>query len=238
LGLVVAGLLTFALLRQFLAVMRSTDVQGKCLQAAFMMVLMMTVHSQFEYPLWYTYFLFPTAFAFGLGLGREVDEAQVADARAPVPARRSPSMMGAGAIVLAAGVVTVVDYGRVVTIFSAESTVPLSQRIAAGQRSWFFAHHADYAAATTAPSPGQAMPAFERATHYLLDTRLMIAWAKAHAERGDIDRARHLAQRLREFRNDDAKEFFAPCDSPDVPPAELPFQCSPPSRVMDFRDFR
>ena len=45
------------------------------------------------------------------------------------------------------------------------------------------------------------MAAFERAPHYLLDTRLMMAWAKALDEAGDVERARHLAQRLREFRN-------------------------------------
>ena len=48
------------------------------------------------------------------------------------------------------------------------------------------------------------MSAFERAPHYLLDTRLMMAWAKALAERGEIDKARHVAARLREFRNDQA----------------------------------
>ena len=50
--------------------------------------------------------------------------------------------------------------------------------------------------------------------------------------------ARHLAQRLREFHNDDSKPFFEPCDKPAAPGTELPFQCTPPSRAFDYRDFR
>ena len=40
-------------------------------------------------------------------------------------------------------------------------------------------HHADYAAATVAPHPSTEIEALARATHYLLDTRITIAWAKA-----------------------------------------------------------
>ena len=54
---------------------------------AFMMVLMMALHSQLEYPLWYAYFLLPTALAFGLCLAaRRATRRRAAPARAP-PAR-------------------------------------------------------------------------------------------------------------------------------------------------------
>ena len=47
------------------------------------------------------------------------------------------------------------DYQRVTAIFSAdEGAPPLSTRIARGQHSVLFAHHADYAAATTEADPG------------------------------------------------------------------------------------
>ena len=39
-------------------------------RAAFVMVFLVAVHSMLEYPLWYAYFLLPTAFAFGLCLER------------------------------------------------------------------------------------------------------------------------------------------------------------------------
>ncbi|HJV63359.1 MAG TPA: polymerase, partial [Albitalea sp.] len=74
--------------------------------------------------------------------------------------------------------------------------------------------------------------------HYLLDTRLMMAWANALNESGQVDKARYIAQRLREFRNDDAAPFFAPCDEPAPQGRPQPFQCTPPSRTYDYRDFR
>ncbi len=141
-----------------------------------------------------------------------------------------------------ATVVLLADYHRVVVIFSPPAAAaPLEDRIAAGQRSWFFAHHADYAAATTTERPADALPAFARASHHLLDTRLMIAWAQALAQSGrsgDLDRARHLAARLREFRNPAADDFFAPCADPALATSAAPFQCQAPERVYGWRDFR
>ena len=53
--------------------------------------------------------------------------------------------------------------------------------------------------------------AFDRAPHYLLDTRLMMAWSRSLAERGQLDAARFVAARLREFRKADAETFFDAC---------------------------
>ena len=107
------------------------------------------------------------------------------------------------------------DYARVVRIFAPpRDGTPLEQRIADGERSWFFAHHAAYAAATIDDDIAASDPAFKLAPHYLMDTRLMIAWSRALARAGELDKARHLAQRLREFRNPQAEEFFDACDAP------------------------
>ncbi|TXC67131.1 hypothetical protein FSC37_19635 [Piscinibacter aquaticus] len=134
---------------------------------------------------------------------------------------------------------SVIDYRRVSVIFAPPANAtPLAQRIAEGQRSWFFAHHADYAAATTAQHPSQQMAAFERAPHYLLDTRIMMAWATALDEIGETDKARHLADRLREFRNALSVDFFAECDKPVPEGAKKPFQCEPAKQRYDYRDFR
>jgi hypothetical protein len=114
---------------------------------------------------------------------------------------------------------------------------PLSERIAEGQKTLFYAHHADYAAVTVAEHPADEWKSFQVATHYLLDTRLMIAWATAFAERGDIDRARYIAARLREFNKPEADEFFAPCQHPQAG-KPLPFQCEPPQHSHDWREFR
>ena len=153
------------------------------------------------------------------------------------------------------------DYMRVVIIFAPPANAaPLDKRIANGRRSILFAHHADYAAATVAEHPGTVLKAFQRAPHFLLDARLMLAWAKALDEAGETDKARFIAARLKEFRNDQAAEFFAPCAAASVPaangplkappaaasaparagsaPAALPYQCLEPERPISYRDFR
>ena len=138
------------------------------------MVLLMALHSQLEYPLWYAHFLLPTALAWGLCLG-----AGATPAPGIKPLERVARWpIVAGLTMVIAAVVVVADYRRVVVIFLPPAAAsPLEARIADGQRSWFFAHHADYAAATTAARPADAMAAFERAPHDLLDTRLIVAWA-------------------------------------------------------------
>ena len=206
-------------------------------RAAFVIVLMVLLHSLLEYPLWYAYFLLPAAFAFGLGVERTA--AQVAPETTTERQRTRPLLV-ASMVLMIGSLLSVPDYLRVVKIFvSAETAPPLAERIADGQGSVFFAHHADYAAATTAEHPSDAMAAFTRAPHYLLDARLMMAWAKALNEAGKVDEARFVAQRLKEFRNAQAAEFFQPCEAPGAAEATgLPFQCTAPTRAFGYRDFR
>ncbi|MGZ5207370.1 MAG: PglL family O-oligosaccharyltransferase, partial [Caldimonas sp.] len=146
------------------------------------------------------------------------------------------------------GTLALYDYMRVVIIFAPPAdAAPLDKRIADGRRSILFAHHADYAAATVVEHPSKVMKAFQRAPHFLLDARLMMAWARALDEKGETDKARYVAQRLKEFHNDQAEEFFAPCASAPAAsasasaasaPAKLPFQCLAPERKLSYKDFR
>lgn len=237
LGTLVLALLAWALWKAFSACLKASPSDSLTVRTAFIIVLMMVVHSMLEYPLWYAYFLLPTAFAFGICLGHSGPVEVQADAdTTPWPRR---ALIGVSAALIVGTGASVFDYLRVSAIFSAdEDAMPLSYRIAQGQKSWFFAHHADYAAATVVEHPSTAMAAFRRAPHYLLDTRLMIAWAKAFAERGDVERARYVAQRLKEFRNADAAEFFAECDKAFAEGEPKPFQCTPPTRSFTFQDFK
>lgn len=234
LATLILALLTYALWSAFKAA-RDADEHNGYLRPAFVMILMMAVHSQLEYPLWYAYFLLPTAFLWGLCLGTP----SKAEPAAEAPPRRNLPLMLGGLLLMLGGIYSVIDYWKVVVIFAPpEGAPPLSQRILEGRKSIFFGHHADYAAATSVPEPGKVMPAFKTATHYLLDTRLMMAWAEAYAANGDLDRARHIAARLREFRNPVSDEFFEPCNHPPEPGKPVPFQCQPPTKAMDYRDFR
>ncbi|MBC8057496.1 MAG: O-antigen ligase C-terminal domain-containing protein [Rhizobiales bacterium] len=155
------------------------------------------------------------------------------------PAPRLRPLVVAALLLMMGGIASIADYMRVVVIFApAEGAPPLAQRIVDGRKSVFFAHHADYAAATTTDRPANVLPAFARAPHYLLDARLLQAWATALDQAGDTEHARYLAQRLREFHNEQSAPFFAPCAAPAQAGKVLPFQCVAPTKTFGFEDFR
>ena len=251
----VLGLLLLALWQAWRTVAPSAahdaDI-GTTQRSALLMVLMIGLHSQLEYPLWYAYFLLPTAWVWGYALGRDAPSmaaAAGAGARAAAGRWRGRALAGAGLALVLGSVLSVADYLRVVSIFSpTEGAAPLAQRIEAGRHSLFFAHHAEYAAATAfakdspdeevdaAEPPAAQKGAFSIAPHYLLDTRLMMAWARALAAQGDIERARYVAQRLKEFRNEQSDAFFAPCA--DAAIVDKPFQCQAPTTALDWRSFQ
>jgi len=240
-GTLVVGLLLWASWRALVACWRAGPEDRPLLRAAFVMVLMIFVHSMLEYPLWYAYFLLPSAFALGFCLGHSASATPEGATATSVPAGASTwqRVLVGGSVVLFAGALgSVYDYLQVVAIFRSDETTPLNQRIARGQKSVFFAHHADYAAATVAVRPSTEWKAFRRAPHYLLDTRLMIAWSTAYAEKGDLERARYLVERLREFRNPDADEFLGLCEKPLPAGLPRPFQCAPPTREFTYEDFK
>jgi len=209
LALLVTGLLLLALWQGARRSWLASGELGTAQRSAMVMVLMIALHSLLEYPLWYSYFLLPAAWAWGFALW------QPARPAGPAPAADRPRSTGlalANAAIVIAAAGAVLDYSRVVAIFMAEDgAAPLEKRIAAGQRSLLFAHHADYAAVTSGVALADPAHAFDRATHYLLDTRLMIAWSRSLAERGQLDAARFIADRLREFRKTDAETFFDAC---------------------------
>ncbi|HEY0821835.1 MAG TPA: Wzy polymerase domain-containing protein, partial [Rhizobacter sp.] len=196
-------------------------------------------HSMLEYPLWYAYFLLPTAFALGICLAHSAPPESAASS-GPAPRWARPALLAAAMAIVVGTVFSFFDYLKVTRIFSVDDddTTSLSYRIAEGQKSVFFAHHADYAAATVATHPSTAWTAFRRAPHLLLDTRLMMAWAKAYAEKGDVERARYIADRLREFRNPDSAEFFAECEAKRPEGVPAPFQCTPATRKFTYQDFK
>lgn len=253
LGGAVLALLLAALWRAWRLGQRAADAaEAVTRRSAGMMLLLIGLHSLLEYPLWYAYFLLPTAWLFGHALGRSAPTIDVggvggvgraASLGPPRTAAAGGGALFAGGMLLALGsALAVLDYARVARVYAPpHDGSTLEQRIDAGQRSVLFAHHAAYAAATLDDAVAASDPAFALAPHYLLDARLMIAWAKALARAGELDKARYLAQRLREFRNPQADEFFAECDAAhtEADPAEAapPFQCQPPVAPPNWRDY-
>jgi O-antigen ligase len=235
LGVLVLALLGAAGVRAWRAAARVEEQarQALAVRAAFVMVASIGIHSLLEYPLWYAYFLLPTAFLLGLCVGAGSGAA----ARGAATTRTLLVPRLAAASLVLGGLVIVVDYTRAADVFLPDDARPLEERIAAGRASWLFGHHADYALATVSRRPERVLDAFDRPVYYLLDARLMWAWARALATAGDIERARHVAQRLREFRRDDAQALFDGC-AQTAGAASRPFQCDAPARAVTPADLR
>jgi len=252
------ALLLWALWRATRAAWRApaggaTDASQAGARAGVLMVLMIGLHSLLEYPLWYSYFLLPAAWAWGYALGAPGAPGVVATGNpartrtagtttAPHAPKPSLALTFAAAAVVAGTALAIVDYTRVVAIFdSAEGEAPLAQRIERGRHSVLFAHHADYAAVTSGVPMRDAAASFSNTTHYLLDSRLMAAWAEWLAAQGRTDLARHLAARLREFRSPDAAEFFAACPQGPIDAGSsgvtVPFQCQAAQRRPGWREY-
>ena len=240
LAALVIGLLVLALGQAFKnsAHLRKDGEPSPDLRAAFVMLVLLLAHSQLEYPLWYAYFLLPCAFTMGLCLG--MGELQAGKGALNGPAAKPESTLRPIALILMMGAaLSVYDYFRVVVIFAIPNNpAPLEQRIADGQKSWFYAHHAHYAQAMVSKDPVVEMASAQLAAHFMLDTRLMMAWADAFHTTGDTERAQYLAQRLREFHNPVSEPYFALCNDPALSEAQKPYQCSPPTRGFSYRDFR
>ncbi|HSV45660.1 MAG TPA: Wzy polymerase domain-containing protein, partial [Ramlibacter sp.] len=143
LALLVLGLMAWALWQGWRRSLAAAGDTGIAARAAWMLVLLTGLHSLSEYPLWYAYFLLPVAFAWGFALGMPGADPSARQTSRPAWAGR---LVG-GALVLG-GALAMVDYMRVVKIYAPGTDAgPLEARIANGQHSVLFAHHADYAAA-------------------------------------------------------------------------------------------
>ena len=265
LATIVLGLLVWAWVQGLIRAYATKGAEGHGARAAWVMVTMIAIHSLDEYPLWYAYFLLPAAWAWGFTLGsgpapRPAAEATLSGVVGGRPidpgklirlSSEGSGLRWFGGAMIVVALLSTWDYWRVSTIFyeddsstshgwtlfGSDGAAPsLEARIAAGQTSPFFAHHADYAQATTKEPPSAALGALERATHSLLDSRLMMAWATALSESGQTDRASYLVARLREFDKTETQEFFAPCA--DAAVAVKPFQCAPEPKGLTWRDFR
>ena len=248
LGLPLAALMTLASLVGVWALVRPRHLDGDRPEApgfhgspagaASVIVLIVGLHSLLEYPLWYSYFLLPAAFAWGIGLAaRARQQGEVTQVTSPAPLGRRLLVLCLTTCMCTAWCTW--DYLAAANIYAPrEGAGPLDQRIAFGQRMPWFGYQADYAAATTQDDDEPSLPprAFRRTLHNLLDARLMKAYARSLAEHGEVDKARNVVERLKEFHNPIGDEFMEECNEPLDNDEEPPFQCSPPTRTYAWRE--
>jgi O-antigen ligase len=228
LGLAVMGLLLTALAQALRLAWRAQGDEAMVRRAALMLVVAVGLHSLLEYPLWYAYFLLPTAFALGLALAPEAS----AEASAVPPSDWAPTRW-MGMLLIFGCAYALWEFQRVSAIYQpGPRGESLQTRIERGQLTVFFSRHADYAAATSMGANAAALAAAERTGHQLIDVRLMMAWAKSLHAVGETDKARYMVARLREFRSREGEAWLATCaDEPEA------WFCKPPEKSYSWRDF-
>jgi O-antigen ligase len=211
--------------------------------ATSVIVAIVGLHSLLEYPLWYSYFLLPAAFAWGMGLAararqRAPRQGTLSAQARPISADLNTALVGAALTLSIITAWCTWDYQSASSIYSPrEGAGPLAERIKFGQRMVWFAYQADYADVTGVEEdqPSRPPEAFKRTLHNLVDARLMMAYARSLAEHGEVDKGRFVVGRLKEFRNAASDDFLAECK--DVAnPAQTPFQCAPPQRSYTWRE--
>jgi hypothetical protein len=217
----------------------ANDGDGLQRRGAWWMLLAVGWHSLLEFPLWYAYFSLPAALALVVCLGWDRPWRKAA--------RWQALLLGlAGSVLLVVTAWAYEDMRAVRAIYSPTAAAgPLALRIERGERATWFSDQAHYARAVTLqPEPGQPWSGasdhtFVRASHVLLDPRLLMAWADALAARNapdDRDRARHLAARLHESQHPAAQAWLQACDDPQTPPWRH-FVCEAPQRPWTWRGF-
>ncbi len=163
-----------------------------------LMVATVLLHSLFEYPLWFAYFLLPSAFLL----------AWLVAARAPSPKyeremRITRALPVATSLVamtcIAAALYAWNEYEKIGTIYKrATSPSALSNAATEARKSPLYGQFGDYAAIIIAGSNAQ-LAWFARPIRQVLDERLLTAYANALTRAGEADKAAFVVARAREF---------------------------------------
>lgn len=202
-----------------------------CVLTAASLLVAIAVHSSFEYPLWYSYFLLPTAFLLAVLAktlrAREPDGVRSTPAATAATTRSWP-LATAGAFALGATLWSALEYAKVSAIhFTGNDVAARSRAVDAARASPLYGQYGDYAAIMLA---GDRAPLewFARPVRTVLDERLLTAWARALERAGQHERAAWVVARAREFPPDPA---FA-----ELPVVTAPLNpASAPRSAADFR---
>lgn len=247
LGLPIALLVISLLLFSFWQALRISrkaegDV-GVVARSSLMLVLAVGMHSMVEYPLWYAFFLLPTALAWGMCLGSDIEDlperlSNTAHKAASETERIEWLFIG-GLLMSILGILSLFDYQKVILTYNRPyPNSELAARLEKLQHSILFAHHADYSIIKLPPnlsdiSVESMIMARERAMHKSIGTDIMIPWSFRLAKEGDVEGARWLSQRIREFPSAETEIFLAPCKEI----SSEAFQCQWPEKIHEWREF-
>lgn len=234
LGLPAAILVTGALLWLLWRAWRTSREKDERLLV--LLVVVIGAHSLVEMPLWFAYFLLPSAWALGLACTGVSSAAPEPSAPVlPPPATTWTTMRLPASVALAcAAFVSIADLGRALPAALPPShDLPVQQRIELGRHSLLYGQLSDDLAARATPEP--SLKVFSGARHVAIDDRLLAAWALALEREQQWDKARHVALRARQYAIALGRAE-AEC-GPETKPSP-PLHCGGPVASVDWRTLR
>ena len=163
-----------------------------------LMLATVLLHSLFEYPLWFAYFLLPSAFLLAWLV--------TVDAPSPKTERElrvSPALPIATSVIavtcIAAAIYAWNEYQKISAIYrNSSSTSALNSAAVEARKSPLYGQFGDYAAIMIAGNKAE-LAWFARPIRQVLDERLLTAYASALARTGEADKAAFVVARAREF---------------------------------------
>jgi O-antigen ligase len=210
LATLILGLLAVALINGFVNRDAGRDSAMRYLQLGMLGVIL--THSMVEYPLWFAYFLLPSALLLSMlsmrsatsttSQSRETDTAtQRTNSSINITKRRFNFFIATTlALIIVAGIVWAWrGYQNVTKIYqSANEPVRAMSLAQTARRHWLYGYYGDYAAIILAGNDA-APELFVRPTRATLDENLLVAWARSLARTGDNAKAEYISARAREL---------------------------------------
>lgn len=173
----------------------------------FLMLATLLLHSLFEYPLWFSYFLLPAAFLLawlacaGVAQRDQTGEDDTAsDARASSATLLTTTLAALIATTcIAVSIYGWKEYRKISAIYgNTTDTSALQNSVREAQKSVLYGQFGDYAAIMIAGDRAE-LAWFNRPILQVLDERLLTAYAQALARAGEFDKAAYVVARAREF---------------------------------------
>lgn len=151
------------------------------------------IHSMFEYPLWYTYFLFPFFFFLGTAAGFRAGS-QVQNGS------HASRFRLAGAAIMIMVSLLVLSAQKVIEPFYTQKELTVQEKLTIVGKSYLFLPHADHALLVTSPLTLALRPdttsTYQAVAQVFMDDRLTYRWAMQSFVNGDLESAKKLAHAL------------------------------------------
>ncbi len=163
-----------------------------------LMLATVLLHSLFEYPLWFAYFLLPSAFLLAWLVAANASSAK--PEREIGVSRALPVATSVIAVTcIAAALYALNEYEKISAIYkSSASATALNNAATEARKSPLYGQFGDYAAIMIAGNKAD-LAWFARPIRQVLDERLLTAFASALARSGEADKAAFIVARAREF---------------------------------------